>query len=256
MILLLAGTRDGRELAVLLQAANFRVTVSVVSQYGRQLAEAQELAVQAGALDQAGLLLRFQQESIALVIDATHPYAVNVSQNAMAACQAAGILYLRYERAAVSLPDYDKLYRVTGYNEAADCAARLGSTVFLTTGSRQLAAFTTAASLKEHRLIARVLPDAEVIAECIRLGLTPKNIVAMQGPFSQELNVALFKAYQAEVIVSKNSGIIGGSDTKFTAAMEMDLPLVVIDRPTITYSNVVYTPEAVLAYVGKWANGC
>lgn len=248
MILVLAGTRDGRELAAYLQAAGFPVTVSVVSQYGKELAEGGNLLVEAGALDEAGLFKYLGAKDIKLIIDATHPYAVNVSRNAITASKKAGIAYLRYERAAVPLPDYEKLYRVTDFTEAADLAARLGGTVFLTTGSRQLKVFTSAPSLVGHRLVARVLPDAGVIAECTSLGLTAKDIIAMQGPFSQELNAALFKAYQAEAIVMKNSGAIGGSDTKITAAIELGLSIVVIDRPQIEYPQIVYTREEVLSY--------
>ncbi|MCE5286761.1 MAG: precorrin-6A reductase [Pelosinus sp.] len=253
MILVLAGTQDGRELAAYLTRHGFWVTVSVVSQYGKQLAEGENLTVEVGALDQEGLYQRIHAENITLVVDATHPYAVNVLRNAISASNKAGIHYLRYERVAVPLPDYAKLYSVTGFTEAADTAAKLGQTVFLTTGSRQLKTFTSAPSLFNHRLVTRVLPDVVVIAQCLNLGLTPKDIIAMQGPFSHELNAALFKAYQADVIISKNSGTIGGSDTKITAAMELELPIVVIDRPEIKYPKVAYTAEEVLAYAGKVA---
>ncbi|MCE5284662.1 MAG: precorrin-6A reductase [Pelosinus sp.] len=255
MILVLAGTKDGRELASRLKKNGFPVTVSVVSQYGKQLAEEDSLTVEAGVLDETGLYQRLHAEGITLLVDATHPYAVNVSKNAIQASNKAGIQYLRYERAAVPLPDYAKLYSVTGFTEAADTAARLGQTIFLTTGSRQLKAFTSAPSLSKHRLVARVLPDAGVIAECLSLGLTPKDLIAMQGPFSHELNAALYKAYQADVIISKNSGAIGGSDTKITAAMELGLPIVVIDRPQIEYPQVAYTAEEVLAYAGRLTQG-
>lgn len=249
MIWLLGGTQDARELAVCLQACRLPVTVSVVSQYGKELAAAQELAVQAGGLDRQGMLATFAREKIKLVIDASHPYAVQVSQYAMAACREAGIVYLRFERAATVLPDYDRLYVTVDYAAAAACAARLGETVFLTTGSRRLADFTAAPSLQGHRLVARVLPDAGVIAQCMALGLKPADIVAMQGPFSQELNAALFKEYRADVIVSKNSGVVGGSDSKFAAAMELGLALVVIDKPPLSYPAVAHTQQAVLNYV-------
>jgi precorrin-6A/cobalt-precorrin-6A reductase len=254
MILVLAGTQDGRELAACLQAHGFPVIVSVVSQYGKQLAEFENLNAAAQAFDVIGLYQYFHTKGIKLVVDATHPYAVNVSRNAIEASEKAGVYYLRYERAAVSLPNYSKLYRATGFTEAADLAAELGHTVFLTTGSRQLKVFKAAPKLKTHRLVARVLPDAGVIAACIKLGFTPKDIIAMQGPFSHELNAALYIAYQAEVIVSKNSGAIGGSDTKITAAMELGLPIVVIDRPHIEYPQIAYTSDEVLSYANKCLN--
>jgi precorrin-6A/cobalt-precorrin-6A reductase len=81
------------------------------------------------------------------------------------------------------------------------------------------------------------------------MGFKPRDIVALQGPFSHELNVALFTAYAAEVVVTKNSGAIGGSDTKFTAAVALSLPLVIIDRPAVQYSAVVASIPAVINFV-------
>lgn len=249
MILVLAGTQDGRELAAYLTQNGLSVLVSVVSEYGKELAESQSLKAEAKALDTEGLIRRFSEENITLIVDATHPYAVNVSQNAMAAAKEAGLPYIRYERSLVTLPDYAKLHVVESYEEAADLAAALGKTIFLTTGSRRLAAFTSAPSLTSHRLIARVLPDAKVMEECLNLGLKAKDIIAMQGPFSEELNAALFKAFEAEVVVTKNSGTVGGSDTKISAAIKLGLEIVVIDRPRITYTEIAYTQDEVLAYV-------
>ena len=99
-------------------------------------------------------------------------------------------------------------------------------------------------------LTARVLPSAEVLAECARLGLSPKQIVAMQGPFSRKLNEELFRQYEAEVIVTKNGGQIGGADTKFAAAEALGLPVVLIERPAIEYAAVAGTFAEVLEFVG------
>ncbi|MBR6267087.1 MAG: precorrin-6A/cobalt-precorrin-6A reductase, partial [Selenomonadaceae bacterium] len=84
---------------------------------------------------------------------------------------------------------------------------------------------------------------------CEKLGFTPKQIIAMQGPFSQTLNEAMFKQYDAQVIVTKNSGTIGGADTKFAAAEALGLPIVLIDRPKVTYGQVARSFEDVLAFI-------
>lgn len=249
MILVLAGTRDGRELAAELAKQGFRIMVSVVSAYGQQLAQEDLCQVREGMLDGEGLTQLVRQEGVRLLIDASHPYAVNVSQNAMQACSRCGVTYLRYERAPAVLPDYERLFVTGDYPAAAKTAAGLGSTVFLTTGSRHLGVFKNHPCLQQHRLIARVLPEPEVLADCIKLGFQPKDIIALQGPFSHELNMALFKDFRADVIVSKNSGSIGGTDTKISAAIELGLPLVVIDRPSIEYSNVAHSFEQVLQQV-------
>ena len=127
----------------------------------------------------------------------------------------------------------------------------LGQVIFLTTGSRNLKTFKQSPYLEQHYLIARVLPDAQVLTECIGLGFSAKDIIAMQGPFSHELNIELYKKYRAEVIVTKNSGKIGGTDTKITAAIEMDLPIVMIDRPAINYDISAATYAEVLDLIKK-----
>jgi precorrin-6A/cobalt-precorrin-6A reductase len=249
MILILAGTRDGRELAVSLAMAGYPVIVSVVSDYGGELAKCPELTVQVGALDTAGLASFVKARKIVQIIDASHPYATGASVNAMQAANETGAGYLRYERPASSLPSYERLHIAADAQAAAKAAASFGQVLFLTTGSRTLRVFKSEITLASHRLIARVLPDPVVIAECIGLGFSPKDIVAMQGPFSLELNIALFRAFAADVIVTKNSGEIGGADTKIQAAMQLGLHLVVIDRPQIKYSHVVHSIEKVHNYV-------
>lgn len=249
MILVLAGTKDGRELIALLAEAGYQVLASAFSQYGGELINLPNVHVHTGPLDSQGLAALITDHKIDILVDASHPYAVNVSQNGMLACKKTSIPYIRYERPRGILPEYEKLYAVSDYQEAIEKAASLGKTVFLTTGSRHLKLFQEAACLKEHRIIARVLPETSVLKECIELGFSPKNIIAMQGPFSHELNMALFKEYEADVIVTKNSGQVGGSDTKMTAAMALGLPLVVIDRPQIDYTKIVYTMDEVLQFI-------
>lgn len=249
MILVLAGTADGREIAAALSALGVPVTVSVVSGYGRELAESAGLTVHAGPLDEAGFAGLFRRDGIRVVVDATHPYAGEVSVTAQAACARAGVGYLRYERPAASLPAYDRLHVAESAPEAAKMAAGLGEVIFLTTGSRTLAAFAAEPLLRGRRLIARVLPEPEVLAECRRLGFSPGDIVAMQGPFSRELNEALFREYAADVVVSKNSGRQGGADAKFAAAVSLGLHLVVIDRPEIQYGLMVRDVDAVIEYI-------
>ena len=103
--------------------------------------------------------------------------------------------------------------------------------------------------LKGCNITARVLPTAEVLAQCEKLGLTPKQIIAMQGPFTTEMNVEQFKHAQAEVIVTKDGGKIGGADTKIAAAQILNLPVVIIDRPKISYPNVAATFYEVLKFL-------
>jgi len=249
MILVLAGTKDGRDLITLLDNAGYKVMASVFSEYGRQLIQLEHVLIHAGPLDADGLIKLIACNGIDVVVDASHPYAINVSQNAMLACLTTGIRYLRYDRPTAVLPVYEGLHVVHDYDQAVSVAASLGKVVFLTTGSRHLKLFKDATCMQGHHLIARVLPEPTVLQECLDLGFLPKDLVAIQGPFSHDLNIALFKEYQADVIVTKNSGQVGGSDTKITAAMALGLPVVVIDRPIIQYHQIVYAIDDVIKFV-------
>jgi precorrin-6A/cobalt-precorrin-6A reductase len=251
MIFLLAGTKDGRELAAALAEAGVAVLVSVVSEYGQALIPTQQVSISVGGLDKAAMARLLVSKRITLVVDASHPYAVSVSQNAMSACQMLGIAYLRYERPTVALPDYQYLSVADDYQHAIQLAARAGRTIFLTIGSRMLGIFKNHPVLAHHRIVARVLPELATITVCSELGFKPKDIVAMQGPFSHALNVALFREYAATVIVSKNSGEIGGTDTKITAAIELGLPIVIVARPTVEYVNVAHSISDVLQYISQ-----
>ena len=251
MIFVAAGTKDGRELAGYLLNCGYQVTASVVSQYGESLLEQYKgLEINCQPLDEEGFVDYFAQNGIRLFVDASHPYAANASLNAMKACSRAGVPYIRYERQQTPL-DYAKAYYVEDYQEAAAVAAGLGQNIFLTTGSRNLAAFAHAPEMADRHLVCRVLPEPEIIQMARELGFMPGDIVAMQGPFSLTLNKELFLKYRADVVVTKNSGNTGGTDTKFQAAMDLGLPLVIIDRPRVEYANKADSFQQVLDFVRK-----
>ncbi|MBR1805588.1 MAG: precorrin-6A reductase [Selenomonadaceae bacterium] len=244
-IFLIAGTQDGRELAQILLEHGFDVTASVVSDYGRKLLQTcAGLKINDKPLDADELEKILREGNFDAVVDASHPYAQNVSANAIRAAQAANIFYVRYERAQVEVTG-ENVFRVDGYEAAAVKASELGKNIFVTTGSRNLKTFVTSPALKDCNLTVRVLPTAEVLAQCEALGLSPKQIVAIQGAFSTQLNVELFRHAKAEVLVTKNSGQVGGADTKLAAAAILNLPVVLIDRPKIDYPNLAATFDEV-----------
>ena len=248
-IFLIAGTQDGRELAELLLNRGFDVTASVVSDYGRKLlSTCAEIKINDKPLDEDELEKILREEKFNFLVDASHPYAKNISANAISAAQAAQVVYIRYERAAIDFA-YEKIFPVDSYEAAAVKAAEFGKNIYLTTGSRNLKIFVDL--LKDCNLTVRILPTAEVLSQCETLGLSPKQIVAMQGPFSTALNVELFKHAGAEVIVTKNSGQIGGADTKLAAAEILNLPVVMINRPKIPYPNLAESFDEVLKFIDR-----
>ena len=248
-IFLIAGTEDGRKLAEFLTRRGLDVTASVVSDYGRKLLETcAGVKINDKPLDRDALEKILRADAFDCLVDASHPYAQNVSTNAVAAAQAAQIPCVRYERAEVAF-DYDKIFRVDTYDEAAVTASELGKNIFVTTGSRNLKTFVESPALKDCNLTVRVLPTADVLAQCEALGLTPKQIIAVQGAFSVELNAELFKHAGAQVVVTKDGGRIGGADTKLAAAKLLGLPVVMINRPRIACPLVAATFDDVLKFL-------
>lgn len=249
MIFVAAGTQDGRQLAGFLLEHGLSVTASVVSRYGEQLLrEYKGIRINDRPLDEDGLTEYLKRENVEFFVDASHPYAENVSKNGIAACRRTGVPYIRYERQSTPVT-YENVHYVPDSEAAAKKAAELGKRIFLTTGSRNLEVFAKSEYLRDCTLTVRLLPTSEVLTLCENLGFTPKQIIAIQGPFSKDLNEAMFKQYEAQVIVTKNSGTIGGADTKFAAAEALGLPVVLIDRPKVQYGHVAQTFDEVLAFI-------
>ena len=128
MIWVIAGTLDGRTLAVDIQErTGEEVLVTVVSQYGAELAAHKGITVHTGRLDQEAMQNLIKEHNIRLLIDASHPYAAIVTATAQDAAKAKGIPFVRFERKEVPLPDYDKLHIVVDEVEAANLAGKLAN---------------------------------------------------------------------------------------------------------------------------------
>ena len=246
MILILGGTSEGRAIAAALTGAGYKVLVSVVSGYGRELLDGGSSAeVLVKQLDADALAQLIGDKEIKLVVDATHPYAKEITVNAWTAVGRTGTPYIRYDRPAVEKTG--QIHAAENYQEAARLAVKMGDAIFLTIGSKNLAPFVTESKKAGKRIIARVLPEAGVLSQCAQLGIAPGNILAVQGPFSLALNLALLREYQADVLVTKDSGTTGGTDTKLAAAAVLGIPVVMVTRPSTAGLPVTNKIEEILA---------
>lgn len=235
MILVLGGTLEGREIAFLLYGKGYDVLLTVVSSHGAAMVPpGTPIEVLVGELDGPSLKQLVLDRQAKVIVDATHPYAAVISENALRVGKDTGIPYIRFERKQAALDvESSRIRRVSDYQDAARLAFGLGNIVFLTIGSKNIVPFITEGRKTEKRVIARVLPDPVVIRQCFDSGLKTKDIIAVQGPFSEEMNAAMLKEYKAEVLVTKDSGSTGGTDTKLAAASRLDLPVILISRPGI-----------------------
>lgn len=244
VILVLQGTRDGRMITKKLAGQGYQVGAIASMDYGRELAvEYGASLVESDLPDKAAAWL--ERLGVRAVVDARHPFAVTEENELAQQCRAMDIMYLRIGREEINLTHHELIHPVYSMSEAAEKAADLGKTVFLTTGSHNLEHFISLQDTHGIRLVVRVLPEHRVIKKCQDMGINTRDIIAMQGPFSKQINKALFKMYRAAVVVSKDSGRAGGIDTKIDAALDLKIPVVIVKRRSVIAGNEYNWEEAV-----------
>lgn len=245
-ILVLAGTSDAKELAVKIKHTGYAVLATVVTENAAKSLSEADLDVNVGRLTAEEMATLIDKEKIVAVVDASHPYAEEASKNAVRAAEIADVAYLRYERESQVFED-KLITMVDDYAQAAELADQKKGVIMLTTGSKTLSIFTERLlGLPETRLIARMLPRIDNMQKCEQLGMEQKNIVAMQGPFSKELNKALYAHYQVTLMITKESGKVGAVDEKVEAAKEMGIETIMIRRPKMEYGNVFHDFEGII----------
>lgn len=182
-----------------------------------------------GRMNQQEMEAFFQDHNISVVVDATHPYADIVTNNIKAATEHTNVHYLRLNRETKKQSDYEKLHYVSSHEECVEALEHISGNILLTTGSKDLATYCVNEALKE-RLFVRVLPGIESLEHCIKNGISGKQILALQGPFSRELNEALIRQYRISCMVTKMSGKNGGYDEKIEAARSLGIPVFVVRK--------------------------
>ncbi len=224
-----AGTTEGRTIIEFLCRAGAAVTACVATEYGQELLpEAENLTVSARRLAPEEIRQLLQQEKFDLVIDATHPYAEHITESAATACAGENIEYLRVLREGEACPE-DAVW-AENVEEAVDLLKNTEGNVLLTTGSKDLSHFAALPGFAD-RVYARVLPMEESLRLCREAGLKPAHILAVQGPFSEEMNIAMLRSVGAAFMVTKDSGAAGGFGEKAAAAAAAGAKLIVIGRP-------------------------
>ena len=227
-VVIFSGTTEGRQLSAQTVAMGIETVVCVATEYGRSIQQqvpgTHVLTGRMDASQMAEVLARAD-----LCIDATHPYAKEVSKNIRAAAELAHVPCHRLLRRESPLPS--GCVTVDSAKEAAGLLKDTQGNILLTTGAKELAAFE---DIERGRLYPRVLPVRESIAACEDLQIPRENIIAMQGPFGYELNCALLHQFSIKWLVTKDGGAAGGFDEKVRAAADCNAGLVVIRRPKET----------------------
>ena len=262
-IVIFAGTTEGRRLSEILADAGIAHTVCVATEYGEIVMREQTKGIEAaetkgqplvslhrGRMDRQQMEEFLRNEGYEIVVDATHPYARVVTENIRDAVNTLRAMeketqfpiYLRLEREISETPEAeDPAVSIRYFESNADCAKALENTegnILLTTGSKELATYCASGRLHD-RLYVRILPGRESLELCMEQGIKGRQILALQGPFSTEMNAAILKQYDICHMVTKNSGRTGGYQEKLEAAKMLGIPVYVIQparKAVDTYS--------------------
>ena len=259
-IWIFGGTTEGRLLAEYCSREKIEAWVSVASEYGEELLQEELMesgnagnpdlnhntclakknlkTVQASSVIKVlrGRMDRYQMEEfirnqgIHLVIDATHPHARLVSEEIQEACGRTGVRLERSLRAEGEQNKARDWVEVDSIQEAVSFLSSVSGVIFATTGSKELEALCQIPDYQK-RVYARVLPTSNVLKKCEKLGITGSHLIAMQGPFSTEMNTLFLRQTKAEWLLTKDSGRAGGFQEKMEAARENGTRVVVIRRP-------------------------
>ncbi|MDR1450586.1 MAG: precorrin-6A reductase [Propionibacteriaceae bacterium] len=228
-LVLFGGTTEGRRLTEFCAKARLSTLLCTATELGQQtVASSPHIAGRVGRLDRHGMAAVLREAAPKLVVDATHPYAAAVTCNLAAVCASLGLPYLRVNRPPD--PTAAGVRRFDGLAALADWLNQTDGVVFAAMGAKAAAALTRVAGFKD-RVVLRLLPLPENLQACLALGYPSAHLVALHGPFDRSLNVALFRHFDAKILVSKESGAAGGFSDKLAAAQDCNMSCALLSRP-------------------------
>jgi len=245
MIWLIGGTSNSREIAKRLTREGFEFTVTATTDFGCKLIEAEAANVKEGRLSKEQMIEFIKDNHIQSIIDSSHPYATEVSKNAIEVAENAGIPYLRYERKAEFHP---YAHYFNSWEEIVKYLENREGRIFLTIGSKNIKLF---APLGIDRIWARVLPVEQSISECKNMGLPPNQIIGMAGAAFKELNIALFREFKIQYVVSKDSGSEGGVQDKIEAAKALGIEILILKKEDILYPEQTDDYDQITSWAEK-----
>ena len=224
-LLIFGGTTEGRQLAEYCAQKHIRADVSVATEYGASLLP-EGVGTICGKLDCSEMAKLINSKDYSLVIDATHPYAIEATQNIKTACKNTDTAYIRLMRKKADLlgrtvKDIDEMIQVLNNSD---------SIILSTLGSKSLHDLT---HIKDYhsRIWIRVLPSDSILEQALKLGYAPEKIIQEKGPFTIEQNIAHLKKSGAEILITKESGNAGGYMEKAEAARINGTEIITLTRP-------------------------
>ncbi|MDG2989988.1 cobalt-precorrin-6A reductase [Candidatus Synechococcus calcipolaris G9] len=244
---LIGGTQESREIAHLLLEYGLSCVVTVTTAAARHLYPVHpQLHIVVTTLRQEEAKPFLQCHRIQVIIDASHPFAVAISQLAISLSQELSLPYLRFERpsapsaigASIQLATIDELIQGDYLNQQR---------VLLTLGYRFLAHFTSWHD--RSTLFARILPSIPALTAALAAGFSPNRLVALRPPISEDLERALWQQWRISLVVTKASGAPGGEQIKQNIAAQLGVQLITINRPEIAYPLQTRDRQGVIQFI-------
>lgn len=254
MIGFILGTSEGKDFLRKLKDFQERIVVSTATEYGGELLSEFNVAyVNTKPLDEKELKEFIKKFNLKALVDASHPYAKNVSENALKACKELQVQYIRYERAGVLTELNDEnIIRISSLEELKNVDLYIDGTFLNTTGSNGI---KTILNLNlRNRVIHRVLPSTKVMNDIFNIGVKVEDIIAIKGPIGYELNKAFIKEYDAKALLTKDSGIRGGALEKAKAALDSNIKLIILEKPKVKYGQSFSSIDETINYIEKILN--
>ena len=229
MIALILGTSEGREFLQKLKGFEEKIVISTATEYGGELLKEFKVAfMNTKPLDEEGLLNFAKEFNLKGIVDASHPYAKNVS----------GVL---------KELDNPNIIRISGLDKLKELDSTINGPILNTTGSNGVKQILE--SSLENRVIHRVLPSKKVMNDLIDLGVKIEDIIAIKGPIGYELNKAFIDEYKAKALLTKDSGERGGALEKAKAALDSNIKLIIVEKPKVDYGRCFSDIDETVEYI-------
>ena len=234
MIWVIGGTKDSRVFLEKFASADKNIIVSTATEYGGKLLEGLPVKVVSERLPLELMRGFVEKNSIKTIVDISHPYAFEVSKNAMKVAEEFSIAYYRFEREEIHIIP-DRFSEFQNINDLLEYCDKLDGNILVTLGSNNIEHFSKLKNLEKFYF--RILPKWDMVKRCEDNGILPKNIIAMQGPFSLNMNKAMIEQLNIKYLVTKKGGVTGGEREKIDACNEKGIEVILLDKPQIQYPN-------------------
>lgn len=232
---IIGGTKDSRDFIenIINQSNNKDFIITVATDYGKKLLENYKIDVLVKPMTSKEMTNFIIGNKIERIFDMSHPYAKDVSKNAILAAQENKIKYFRFERKNLNENLLNNHLYFENISDIINFISNISENILVTLGSNQIENFKELNNL--NNIYFRILPTKIAIEKLENCGILAKNIIAIQGPFSKEFNSAILKNYNIKYLITKESGTTGGELEKLQSAQENNVTTLILKRPSISY---------------------